>query len=164
MTTRAQLLEIITNGESSGVEFKRDVIVNHQLARELVAFSNLTGHHLVLRDNTRRRARRGCGHRARHTRLRCAQSVAQQSPHLFHPRRNPEPGTDPRRARTSVPAAWYVSGRTPASLRFYPCWPGPPTASGLFWPRKIIQGMRAHHGTTPALIEEGERFIVQLTA
>src|SRR5713101_7409251 len=48
MTTRTQLLEIIANGESSGVEFKRDVIVNHQLARELVAFSNLTGGMVLL--------------------------------------------------------------------------------------------------------------------
>jgi len=35
---------------------------------------------------------------------------------------------------------------------------------GMGVPRKIIQGMRAHNGTTPALIEDGERFIVQLTA
>ena len=48
MTTRTQLLEIIANGESSGVEFKRDVIVNHQLAKELVAFSNLTGGMVLL--------------------------------------------------------------------------------------------------------------------
>ena len=48
MTTRTQLLEIIANGENSGVEFKRDVIVNHQLARELVAFSNLTGGMVLL--------------------------------------------------------------------------------------------------------------------
>jgi len=43
MTTRTELLEIISNGENSGVEFKRDVIENHALARELVAFSNLSG-------------------------------------------------------------------------------------------------------------------------
>ena len=48
MTIRTQLLEIIANGENSGVEFKRDVIVNHQLARELVAFSNLTGGMVLL--------------------------------------------------------------------------------------------------------------------
>ena len=48
MTTRTQLREIIANGESSGIEFKRDVIVNHQLARELVAFSNLTGGMVLL--------------------------------------------------------------------------------------------------------------------
>ncbi len=48
MTTRTQLLELIANGENSGVEFKRDVIVNHQLARELVAFSNLTGGMVLL--------------------------------------------------------------------------------------------------------------------
>jgi ATP-dependent DNA helicase RecG len=48
MTIRTQLLEIIANGENSGVEFKRDVIINHQLARELVAFSNLTGGMVLL--------------------------------------------------------------------------------------------------------------------
>ena len=43
MTTRTELLEIIANGENSGVEFKRDVLQNHELAKELVAFSNFEG-------------------------------------------------------------------------------------------------------------------------
>lgn len=43
MTTHTELLEIISNGESSGVEFKRDVLQNYDLAKELVAFSNLRG-------------------------------------------------------------------------------------------------------------------------
>ena len=42
-TTRTELLEIIRNGENSGVEFKRDVIQNHDLAKELVAFANFEG-------------------------------------------------------------------------------------------------------------------------
>jgi ATP-dependent DNA helicase RecG len=46
--THTELLEIIRNGENSGVEFKRDVIQNHDLARELVAFSNLEGGVLLL--------------------------------------------------------------------------------------------------------------------
>jgi ATP-dependent DNA helicase RecG len=41
--TRTELLEVIRNGENSGVEFKRDVIENHELAKELVAFSNFGG-------------------------------------------------------------------------------------------------------------------------
>lgn len=41
--TQTELLEIIRNGENSGVEFKRDDIQNHDLAKELVAFSNLDG-------------------------------------------------------------------------------------------------------------------------
>jgi len=41
--TRTELLEAIRNSENSGVEFKRDVIENHALARELVALSNLDG-------------------------------------------------------------------------------------------------------------------------
>lgn len=43
MTTRTELLEIIENGENSGVEFKRDVLQNRDLAKELVAFSNFEG-------------------------------------------------------------------------------------------------------------------------
>ncbi len=43
MTTRAELRGLIASGEGSGVEFKRDVLSNHELARELVAFSNLDG-------------------------------------------------------------------------------------------------------------------------
>lgn len=35
-------------------------------------------------------------------------------------------------------------------------------ATGLGVPRKIIQGMRAHNGTDPDLIEEEDRFIVRL--
>jgi ATP-dependent DNA helicase RecG len=35
-------------------------------------------------------------------------------------------------------------------------------ATGLGVPRKIIQGMRAHNGTEPDLIEEDDRFIVRL--
>ncbi len=48
MTTHTELLEIINNGESSGVEFKRDVLENHALAKELVAFSNLSGGRVLL--------------------------------------------------------------------------------------------------------------------
>ncbi len=46
--TPAELLEIIRNGENSGVEFKRDAIQNYELARELVAFSNLSGGTVLL--------------------------------------------------------------------------------------------------------------------
>jgi ATP-dependent DNA helicase RecG len=35
MATRTELLEIISNGENSGVEFKRDVLETHALAKEL---------------------------------------------------------------------------------------------------------------------------------
>ena len=48
MTTRTELLEMIANGESSGVEFKRDVLRSHELARELVAFLNLEGGMVLL--------------------------------------------------------------------------------------------------------------------
>ena len=48
MITKTELLEIISNGENSDVEFKRDVLQNHQLAKELVAFSNLEGGMVLL--------------------------------------------------------------------------------------------------------------------
>jgi ATP-dependent DNA helicase RecG len=40
---RTELLEIISNGENSGVEFKRDDIRPEQLAKEVVALANLQG-------------------------------------------------------------------------------------------------------------------------
>ena len=48
MTTRTDLLEIIANGENSGVEFKRDDLQTQDLAKELVAFSNLEGGMVLL--------------------------------------------------------------------------------------------------------------------
>ena len=41
--TKTELRELIANGESSRVDFKRDDIENRQLAKELVAFANLQG-------------------------------------------------------------------------------------------------------------------------
>jgi ATP-dependent DNA helicase RecG len=46
--THTELLEVLANGENSGVEFKRDVLENHALAKELVAFSNLSGGMVLL--------------------------------------------------------------------------------------------------------------------
>jgi ATP-dependent DNA helicase RecG len=46
--TKTELLEIIKNGENSGIEYKRDTIKNHTLARELVAFANLDGGRIFL--------------------------------------------------------------------------------------------------------------------
>ncbi len=43
MTTRNELLDILVSGENSGVEFKRDDLSTQDLAKELVAFSNLAG-------------------------------------------------------------------------------------------------------------------------
>ena len=45
---RTDLLELIQNGENSGVEFKRDTIENRALAKELVAFANLRGGRVLL--------------------------------------------------------------------------------------------------------------------
>lgn len=45
---RMELLEIISNGENSGVEFKRDDIRPEQLAKEVVALANLQGGRILL--------------------------------------------------------------------------------------------------------------------
>jgi ATP-dependent DNA helicase RecG len=45
---QTELLEIITNGENSGVEFKRDDIRPEQLAKEVVALANLRGGIILL--------------------------------------------------------------------------------------------------------------------
>ncbi len=48
MMTRTALLEIIADGENSEVEFKRDDLRPQDLAKELVAFSNLQGGMVLL--------------------------------------------------------------------------------------------------------------------
>jgi ATP-dependent DNA helicase RecG len=45
---RAELLEILQNGENSGVEFKRDDVRPEQLAKEVVAFANFQGGRIFL--------------------------------------------------------------------------------------------------------------------
>lgn len=45
---KSQLLQIIANGENSGVEFKRDDLRPEQLAKEIVALANFQGGHLLL--------------------------------------------------------------------------------------------------------------------
>ena len=45
---RAELLDLLRNGEDSTVEFKRDDVRNHDLAKEIVAFLNLEGGAVLL--------------------------------------------------------------------------------------------------------------------
>jgi len=45
---KEELLELVANGENSGVEFKRDNIRPEQLAKEIVALANLKGGHILL--------------------------------------------------------------------------------------------------------------------
>lgn len=45
---RAELLELVRNGENSGVEFKRDDVHPDELAKELCALANLEGGHVLL--------------------------------------------------------------------------------------------------------------------
>ena len=44
----AELIEMIRNGENSGVEFKRDDVANHCIAKEIVALLNLEGGNVLL--------------------------------------------------------------------------------------------------------------------
>ena len=46
--TRAELLELIANGENSGVEFKRDDLRPEQLAKEIVAITNFQGGRILI--------------------------------------------------------------------------------------------------------------------
>ena len=46
--SRTELLEIVRNGESSGVEFKRDVLQARDLAKAVVALANFEGGVVVL--------------------------------------------------------------------------------------------------------------------
>ena len=45
---RTDLIELIRNDESSGVEFKRDDISPEKLANEMVGLLNLEGGHILL--------------------------------------------------------------------------------------------------------------------
>ena len=45
---KAQLLQILINGENSGVEFERDDVHPEQLAKEIVALLNFQGGHVLL--------------------------------------------------------------------------------------------------------------------
>ena len=46
--TKTELLEILQNGENSGVEFKRDDVHPESLAKEMAALLNLEGGHILL--------------------------------------------------------------------------------------------------------------------
>jgi len=46
--TKSELLELIANGENSGVEFKRDDLHPEQLAKEIVALANFQGGCILL--------------------------------------------------------------------------------------------------------------------
>lgn len=46
--TKTELLELIINGENSGVEFKRDDVRPEQLAKEIVALANFQGGTILL--------------------------------------------------------------------------------------------------------------------
>lgn len=43
-----ELIELVRNGENSGVEFKSDTVANHDVAKEIVALLNLEGGSVLL--------------------------------------------------------------------------------------------------------------------
>ena len=45
---KAELLELVVNGENSGIEFKRDNVRAEQFAKEIVAFANLEGGRILV--------------------------------------------------------------------------------------------------------------------
>lgn len=45
---KTELIELIANGESSGVEFKLDTVENYKLAQDIVAFANFIGGVILL--------------------------------------------------------------------------------------------------------------------
>ena len=45
---KSDLLQLIANGENSGIEFKRDDLRPEQLAKEIVALANLKGGSILL--------------------------------------------------------------------------------------------------------------------
>lgn len=45
---KAELMELVANGENSGIEFKRDDIRPEQFAKEIVAFANLEGGRILV--------------------------------------------------------------------------------------------------------------------
>ena len=45
---KTELMELICNSENSGVEFKRDTVANHDVAKEIVALLNLEGGTVLL--------------------------------------------------------------------------------------------------------------------
>jgi predicted HTH transcriptional regulator len=180
---RAELSELIHNGESSGVEFKRDDVAPERLAKEMAALLNLEGGYVLLgveRDGSvsgltrgREKAEEWVMEVAR-THLRPAAipfwetlewsegkivdielSIYADRLEVVSPRRLPNTVT------VEKMRAGYRASRNELIkevLRDYRYI----EATGLGVPRKIIEGMRAHNGTEPDLIEEESRFLVRL--
>jgi ATP-dependent DNA helicase RecG len=46
--TKTELFELVANGANSGIEFRRDIIDDHALAEDIVAFANLQGGRVLL--------------------------------------------------------------------------------------------------------------------
>jgi predicted HTH transcriptional regulator len=112
--TKTELLEIIKNGENSGIEYKRDTIKNHTLARELVAFANLDGGRIFLgiEDD---------GTVSGITRSNIEEWVMTTCRDKIRPEgRHAKPGTEQGRIRTSISATRRFSPGTSSPFWFVP--------------------------------------------
>jgi predicted HTH transcriptional regulator len=92
---RTERLELVANGESSGVEFKRDDVRPEQLAKELVALANFEGGRLLLGvedDGSISGIQRASG---RHDRPGVDEAVRR-------PPQRPRGGVRPNRERVSI--------------------------------------------------------------
>ncbi len=114
--TRTELLELIRNGENSGVEFKRDVIDNRQLAKELVAFSNLNGGCVLLGvDDDGSIVGLTRGDIEEFVMTTCRDKIRPEIIPYFEIIRDAEPGRDVAVVRVdagwAVNAVWHNNGR-----------------------------------------------------
>lgn len=115
--TKTELLETIRNGESSGAEFKRDMIENRALAKELVAFANLEGGMVLLGvddDGTVRGITRG--NLEEWVMTACRDKIRPELIPYFETIRDIEPGKDVAVVRVArgydVHHVWHDQHRT----------------------------------------------------
>ncbi len=107
--TRTELLELVRNGESSGVEFKRDVTDNRELAKALVALANLRGGRLLLGvedDGSIVGLERSRGELERWVMETCRDKVRPEMIPYFEVIRDVEPGRDV--AVVEIERGWTV--------------------------------------------------------
>ena len=139
--TPGELAELLRRGEDSTLEFKRDDVQNHDLARELAAFLNLAGGTVLLGVDD-------SGAIVGST--RDADRLEVTSPGKLPNTVTPE---GMRRGLCYARNQTLVNVMRDYAYR---------EARGMGIRNTIIPGMRAHNGTAPELIAEEHRFIVRL--
>lgn len=81
---KAELLEIIANGESSGLEFKRDDIRPEQLAKEVVAMANFQGGRILIGVDDERRNIHPCRYNVQAGHKRAANAAVRARRYVAH--------------------------------------------------------------------------------